>query len=170
MISIRTKSHHDSPRRLQNATSMLRVLARFTARDALAPIGEAERRGRRASEHVMQVYSSRSGLVVRYDSAVLYRDRSSDACLPEVADMLCRHVARCVPRWLLSRCLFSSLGEVPPGRAARDGSQFGWAERSAGVDLSTQTWWDLPAQEVVMRGPFNGRLPMQYAMALDNWK
>jgi hypothetical protein len=172
MIAIRTKPHHDCPRRLQSATFMRAyagVMARFTGRNPLAAVGDAERRGRRAAEHCVQVYSTRSGLAVRFDSAVLYRDRSVDACLSGVADMLCRHVARSVPRWLLSRCWVSSLGEVPPGRAARDGAQFGWAERSAGCDLSTQTWWDLPAQEVVMRGPHNGALPLQHAVALYGW-
>jgi hypothetical protein len=172
MIAIRTKPHHDGTRRLQSATFMRAyngVLARFTGRNPLAAVWDAECRGRRAAEHSVQVYSARSGLAVRFDSVVLYRDRLVDACLPGVADMLCRHVARSVPRWLLSRCWVSSLGEVPPGRVARDGAQYGWAERSAGRDLSTRTWWDLPAREVVMRGPYNGALPLQHAAALHGW-
>jgi len=44
----------------------------------------AEQRGQ---EHVLQVYSTRSGLVVRYDSAVLHRDRSATARQPGVPDI-----------------------------------------------------------------------------------
>jgi hypothetical protein len=172
MIAIRTVSHHDCPRQLQDAPFMRayrRVFARFTARDALAPVWDAGRRGARTAEHCVQVYSTRWGFAVRCDSVVLYRDRSADACLPGVAGMLCRHVAKCVPRWLLSRCLFSSLGEVPPGCASRDGALFRWAGRAAGPDLSTQTWWDLPAHQVVRRWPYNGTLPIQLAIALYDW-